>query len=104
MKIVGCDLHTHYQQIAILDAETGKLASAGWRGFSLGEARPFKIPILIVAKSATVRMGYPRSKGGPTPDAGRRQGQPLTQIKTQLRVSRTSKLFLLNPCGRDWHL
>jgi len=23
MKIVGCDLHTRYQQIAMLDAETG---------------------------------------------------------------------------------
>ena len=25
MKIVGCDLHTRYQQVAMLDAETGKL-------------------------------------------------------------------------------
>lgn len=25
MKIVGCDLHTRYQQIAMLDAETGEL-------------------------------------------------------------------------------
>jgi len=27
MKIVGCDLHTRYQQIAMLDAETGELVS-----------------------------------------------------------------------------
>jgi hypothetical protein len=26
MKIVGCDLHTRYQQIAMLDQETGELA------------------------------------------------------------------------------
>jgi len=25
MKIVGCDLHTRYQQIAMLDQETGEL-------------------------------------------------------------------------------
>jgi hypothetical protein len=25
MKIIGCDLHTRYQQIAMLDAETGEL-------------------------------------------------------------------------------
>ena len=25
MKIVGCDLHTRYQQIAMLDDETGEL-------------------------------------------------------------------------------
>ena len=25
MKIVGCDLHTRYQQIALLDAATGEL-------------------------------------------------------------------------------
>ena len=25
MKIVGCDLHTRYRQIAVLDRETGEL-------------------------------------------------------------------------------
>ena len=25
MQIVGCDLHTRYQQIAMLDTETGEL-------------------------------------------------------------------------------
>ena len=25
MKIVGCDLHTRYQQIAMLDTETGRV-------------------------------------------------------------------------------
>jgi hypothetical protein len=25
MKIIGCDLHTRYQQIAMVDTETGEL-------------------------------------------------------------------------------
>jgi hypothetical protein len=25
MKIIGCDLHTRYQQVAMLDQETGEL-------------------------------------------------------------------------------
>jgi hypothetical protein len=29
MKIVGCDLHTRYQQIAMLDQETGELIERG---------------------------------------------------------------------------
>lgn len=28
MKIVGCDLHTRYQQVAMLDGETGELVDA----------------------------------------------------------------------------
>ena len=27
MKIVGCDLHTRYQQVAMLDTETGELSA-----------------------------------------------------------------------------
>ena len=37
MKIVGCDVHTRYQKIAMLDTETGELierrpehANGGW--------------------------------------------------------------------------
>jgi hypothetical protein len=34
MMIIGCDLHTRYQQIAMLDTETGELVErrleAGW--------------------------------------------------------------------------
>jgi hypothetical protein len=29
MKIAGCDLHTRYQQVAMLDSETGELIEAG---------------------------------------------------------------------------
>jgi hypothetical protein len=50
MKIVGCDLHTRYQQIAMLDAETGQLverrlehesgeARGGWHTSPVGKRR-----------------------------------------------------------------
>ena len=40
MKIVGCDLHTRYQQIAMLDTETGELTERRLEHAS-GEARAF---------------------------------------------------------------
>jgi len=40
MKIVGCDLHTRYQQIALLDEETGELVERRLEHES-GEARAF---------------------------------------------------------------
>jgi transposase len=40
MKIVGCDLHTRYQQIAMLDAETGELVERRLEHEG-GEARAF---------------------------------------------------------------
>jgi transposase len=40
MKIVGCDLHTRYQQIAMLDTETGELVERRLEHES-GEARAF---------------------------------------------------------------
>ena len=40
MKIVGCDLHTRYQQIAILDTETGELIERRLE-HAKGEARAF---------------------------------------------------------------
>jgi len=40
MKIVGCDLHTRYQQIALLDQETGELIERRLEHES-GEARSF---------------------------------------------------------------
>jgi hypothetical protein len=40
MKIVGCDLHTRYQQIAMLGAETGELVERRLEHES-GEARAF---------------------------------------------------------------
>src|SRR3974390_517595 len=40
MKIVGCDLHTRYQQIAMLDQETGELIERRLE-HAQGEARAF---------------------------------------------------------------
>jgi hypothetical protein len=51
MKIVGCDLHTRYQQIAMLDQETGELFERRLEHES-GEARAF-----YAALSSPVRVG-----------------------------------------------
>ena len=40
MKIVGCDLHTRYQQIAMLDTETGEVIERRLE-HAHGEARAF---------------------------------------------------------------
>jgi hypothetical protein len=40
MKIVGCDLHTRYQQIAMLDEETGELIERRLEHAN-GEAKQF---------------------------------------------------------------
>ena len=51
MKIVGCDLHTRYQQIALLDAATGELEERRLEHES-GEAQAF-----YAALSSPVRVG-----------------------------------------------
>jgi transposase len=51
MKIVGCDLHTRYQQVAMLDPETGELIERRLEHEN-GEARSF-----YAALSAPVRVG-----------------------------------------------
>jgi len=51
MKIVGCDLPTRYQQVAMLDAETGELVERRLEHES-GEARAF-----YAALSSPVRVG-----------------------------------------------
>jgi transposase len=51
MKIVGCDLHTRYQQVAMLDAETGELVERRLEHES-GEARSF-----YAGLAAPVRVG-----------------------------------------------
>jgi transposase len=51
MKIVGCDLHTRYQQIAMLDQETGELIERRLEHAG-GEARGF-----YAALSGPVRVG-----------------------------------------------
>jgi transposase len=51
MKIVGCDLHTRYQQMAMLDRETGELVERRLEHES-GEARAF-----YAALSGPVQVG-----------------------------------------------
>jgi hypothetical protein len=51
MKIIGCDLHTRYQQIAMLDEETGELIERRLEHAS-GEARAF-----YAALAGPVRVG-----------------------------------------------
>jgi hypothetical protein len=51
MKIVGCDLHTRYQQIAMLDDETGELIERRLEHAS-GEAKQFYTDL-----SGAVRVG-----------------------------------------------
>ncbi len=51
MKIVGCDLHTRYQQSAMLDRETGELVERRLEHEN-GEARAF-----YAALSGSVRVG-----------------------------------------------
>jgi transposase len=51
MMIIGCDLHTRYQQIAMLDTETGELVERRLEHES-GEARAF-----YAALSGPVRVG-----------------------------------------------
>jgi hypothetical protein len=51
MKIVGCDLHTRYQQVAMLDQETGELIERRLEHES-GEARAF-----YAGLSSPVRVG-----------------------------------------------
>ncbi len=52
MKLVGCDLHTRDQQIAMLDDESGELVERRLEHES-GEARAF-----YAALSAPVRVGF----------------------------------------------
>jgi transposase len=51
MMIIGCDLHTRYQQVAMLDTETGELVERRLEHES-GEARAF-----YAALSGPVRIG-----------------------------------------------
>ena len=55
MKIIGCDFHPSYQQIAMMDTETGEL----WEGrleHEQGEARRFYQAL----QGQTVRVGWKR--------------------------------------------
>jgi hypothetical protein len=55
MKIVGCDLHTRYQQIAMLDSETGELVERRLERRSTGVLR--RAPGMKVRTSERPRLG-----------------------------------------------
>ena len=59
MKIVGCDLHTRYQQIAMLDTETGELIERRLE-HAHGEARAFYASLLGQVRVGIEATGYTR--------------------------------------------
>ena len=59
MKIVGCDLHTRYQQIAMLDPETGELIERRLEHAS-GEARSFYASLQGPVRVGIEATGPPR--------------------------------------------
>ena len=59
MKIVGCDLHTRYQQIAMLDTETGELIERRLE-HAHGEARAFYASLQGNVRVGVEATGYTR--------------------------------------------
>jgi transposase len=59
MKIVGCDLHTRYQEVAMLDDETGELVERRLERES-GEARTFYAALTIPVRVGVEATGYTR--------------------------------------------
>jgi transposase len=59
MKIVGCDMHTRYQQIAMLDAETGELTERRLEHES-GQARAFYAGLAGAVRVGIEATGHTR--------------------------------------------
>ena len=59
MKIVGCDLHTRYQQIAMLDTETGEVIERRLEHAN-GEARAFYAGLRGPVRVGVEATGYTR--------------------------------------------
>jgi transposase len=59
MKIVGCDLHTRYQQIAMLDTETGELTERRLEHES-GQARAFYAGLADAVRVGIEATGHTR--------------------------------------------
>jgi len=59
MKIVGCDLHTRYQQIAILEEETAELVERRLEHES-GEARAFYANLTGPVRAGKEATGHTR--------------------------------------------
>jgi len=64
MKIVGCDLHARYQQVAMLDQETGEVVecrleheSGEARGFYAGLEGPVRVGIEAIGHTRWFERG-----------------------------------------------
>lgn len=73
MKIVGCDLHTRYQQVAMLDEETGELTERRLEHES-GEARAFYSSL---ERAVGVGSKQPGTRGGSSARPGRHEERNL---------------------------
>jgi transposase len=60
MKIVGCDLHTHYQQIAMLDQDMGELIERSLE-HAHGEVPAFYASLQGPVRVGVEATGYTRS-------------------------------------------
>ena len=69
MKIVGCDLHTRYQQIAMLDQETGELIERRLEH----ESRRSESGAVFATTQAAVRDGSRSSRNGRHENANERR-------------------------------
>ena len=105
MKIVGCDLHTRYQQVAMLDTETGELIERRLEHAN-GEAKQFYSQLSGPVRVGIEATGHTRwfEAGGPGLRP-RYHGSSLPRIPS-LRVPRVS--FSPRPgkvrclIGRSW--
>jgi len=111
MKIIGCDLHTRYQQIAMLDSDTGEVEERRLEHQN-GEARAF-----YAALTGPVRVGIEAT--GSTPwfermlrelghelwigDAGRMRAMVVRKQKTDTRdAAHALDLLVTNRFPRIW--
>ncbi len=96
MKIVGCDLHTRYQQVAMLDKETGELIERRLEHES-GEARAFyyglAAPCSHQVDGDTVRL---ESRGKSPPKKSWGRGHHLACISVFHLTTKKSVVYMLS--------
>jgi len=76
MKIVGCDLHTHYQQIAMLDEETGELIERRLAG------GPFKPSFGLSGASSRRAEAFPQLVCAFAPSTPTQPGEALPHVNS----------------------
>ena len=115
MKIVGCDLHTRYQQIATLEQETGELIerrleheSGEARAF-YAEGRPLLLPAIIMP--LVLECGIAKTGGAPllafekwaamkpTPDLRRKRSPPIHHIQRVIAITDIARAIRNNEIG-----